>query len=155
MTTGTLTGVRGEADIVGAAGGFVYGTEGKVIATGTLASSTWIAAVFGQFDLSAATLTTAQTACLWGDYGTTLTSGTYADARGIAMTNTTAGILHSQIYLYGGATNLLELATNTGGVGATYVATPTGAVASGALRTLAITIDGTTYHILAAAVYSS
>jgi len=44
---------------------------------------------------------------------------------------------------------------NVGGVGATYVATPTGATPSGALRTLAVNIDGTVYHILAAAVYSS
>ena len=156
MTSGNLVGLRGVVNTVGASGGFLYGTQGKVIDTGTLSGSSWTAGLFGQLDISAATVNAGQMAPIWGDYGST--SGTLTDRTGmygIAMTNTTAAVLASQLYLYGGATVLMSLQTNVGGVGATYVATPTGATPSGALRTLAVNIDGTVYHILAAAVYSS
>ena len=154
QTSGNLVGVRGEVDMVGASGGFFYGTQGKVIPTGTLSGSAWIAGVFGQFDLSGATLTAAQTATLWGDYGTTATAGTYSGARGIAMTNTTAAILNSQMYLYGGATNLLELVDNNALVGATYfVNAGTSAGSAGdttkcnASKALKITVNGTNYWL--------
>jgi hypothetical protein len=154
QTSGNLVGVRGEVDMVGASGGFFYGTQGKVIPTGTLSGSAWIAGVFGQFDLSAATLTAAQTATIWGDYGTTATAGTYSGARGIAMTNTTAAKLNAQLYLYGGATNLLELVDNNALVGATYfVAAGTSAGSAGdttkcnASHVLKITVNGTNYWL--------
>ncbi len=120
MTSGNVVGLRGEVDCVGASGGFLYGVQGKVLPTGTISSSAWVAGVFGQLDLSGATLTSGQTAPIWADYGTTATAGTYTGARMYAGTNTTAAILNSQIYLFGGATNLLELNDNTGLVGATY-----------------------------------
>lgn len=154
QTSGNLVGVRGEVDMVGASGGFFYGTQGKVIPTGTLSGSAWIAGVFGQFDLSGATLTDAQTATIWGDYGATATAGTYAGARGIAMTNTTAAKLNAQLYLYGGATNLLELVDNNALVGATYfVAAGTSAGSAGdttkcnASHVLKITVNGTNYWL--------
>lgn len=153
-TSGNLVGVRGEVDMVGASGGFFYGAQGKVIPTGTLSGSAWVAGVFGQFDLSGATLTSAQTATIWGDYGTTATAGTYSGARGIAMTNTTAAKLNSQVYLYGGATNLLELVDNNGLVGATYfVAAGTTGGSAGdtnkcnASKVLKITVNGTDYWL--------
>jgi hypothetical protein len=154
MTSGNIVGVRGEADIASASGGFVYGVQGKVIATGTLSGSLWAPAVFGQYDISAATLTGAQLAPLWGDYGTTATAGTYAALRGIAMTNTTAAILGAQIYLYGGATNFLDLVDNNALVGPTYfVAAGTSGGSAGdaahcaASKVLKITVNGVNYWL--------
>lgn len=121
MTSGNIVGVRGEADYVGASGGFIYGAQGKIIPTGTLSGSSWNAGVFGQLDISAATINAGQIAPIWGDYGAT--SGTLTDVTGcygIAMTNTTHVICAGQIYLYGGATDLLKLNDNNGLVGATY-----------------------------------
>jgi hypothetical protein len=154
MTSGNIVGVRGEVDYVGASGGFIYGVQGKVFSTGTSSGSVWVAGVFGQFDLSAATPGAAQFATIWGDYGTTATAGTYTGARGIAMTNTTAAILNSQLYLYGAATNLLELDDNHGLSGATYfVAAGTGSGSWGhatvppATFVLKITVNGTNYWL--------
>ena len=154
MTSGNIVGVRGEADIASASGGFVYGVQGKVIATGTLSGSLWAPAVFGQYDISAATISGAQLAPIWGDYGATATAGTYSGCRGVAMTNTTAAILGAQIYLYGGATNLFDLVDNNGLVGATYfVAAGTSGGSAGdaahcaASKVLKITVNGTNYWL--------
>ena len=151
MTSGNLVGVRGEADVVGASGGFIYGVQGKVIPTGTLSGSSWTAGVFGQFDLSAATINAGQIAAVWGDMGASV--GTFTDATGARMfagTNTIASLtLNSMIYLYGKATNLFELS----GSSSTYISTGA-ATPSGDLKKLAITIDGVTHYILAAAVWS-
>jgi hypothetical protein len=150
MTSGNLVGVRGVVNYVGASGGFLYGVEGKLIPTGTLSGSSWNAGVFGQLDISAATINAGQTAPLWGDYGAT--SGTLTNTTGmygIAMTNTTAAILGGQIYLVGGATNLLLLNTNAGLVGPTYVTSGASGTPGGVIKKLAISIDGTTYYIVA------
>lgn len=111
MTSGNLVGVRGVATVVGASGGFIYGTQGKIIATGTLSGSTWSAAVFGQFDISAATINAGQCSALWGDWGATGATATdLSGCRGIAFTNTTSNVLNAQDYRYGNATYLVELA---------------------------------------------
>lgn len=155
MTSGNIVGLRGEVDYISASGGFIYGAQGKIIPTGTLSGSSWNAGLFGQVDISAATINAGQIAPIWGDYGTsshtlTSTTGMY----GIAMTNTTAAVLAGQLYLYGGATNLLLLDTNTGGVGATYVTSGGSGGLSGTIKKLAISIDGTTYYIPCATVVS-
>jgi len=145
MTSGNLVGVRGATTVVGASGGFIYGTQGKAIATGTLSGSVWFTGLYGQLDISAATVNAGQCAAIWGDYGAT--SGTMTDAtgcRGIAMTNTTAAVLNSQLYLYGSATNLLELA----GPGGT-MAFVTGSNGGGADVYLTISINGVPAKIAA------
>ena len=154
MTSGNIVGVRGSVTCVGASGGFIYGTQGKVLPSGTLSGSVWVAGLFGQFDLSAATITNGQLAAVWADYGTTATAGTYTGARMYAGTNTTAAILNSQMYLYGGATNLLELVDNNALVGATYFVTAgTTAGSAGdttkcnASHVLKITVNGTNYWL--------
>lgn len=148
MTSGNLVGVRGEVNVVGASGGFLYGAQGKIIATGTLSGSAWTAGVFGQLDISAATINAGQTAAIWGDYGTS--SGTLTDVtgmRGVAMTNTTAAILHAQDYRYGNATYLLELA-GAGGTLNFYAAAGTSAGSAGdathcaAQQVIAIEVNG-------------
>jgi hypothetical protein len=80
MTSGNLVGVRGEVDLVGASGGFVYGVQGKVIPTGTLSGSVWAPAIFGQYDLSAATINAGQIAAIWGDMGAS--GGVFTDVTG-------------------------------------------------------------------------
>lgn len=153
ITSGNLVGVRGVVTEVGASGGFVYGTQGKVIATGTLSGSSWTAGVFGQFDISSATINAGQTAAIWGDYGAT--SGTITDAsgmRGIAMTNTTAAVLNAQDYRYGNATYLLELA-GAGGTLNYYAAAGTSAGSAGdaahcaAQQVLKIEVNGVAAYI--------
>lgn len=156
MTSGNLAGVRGVVNIKGSStSAFIYGTQGKIIATGTLASGQFQAAVFGQLDISAATINGCQLAALWGDYGTssgTLTSQT--GLYGIAFTNTTAAVPIGQLYLYGGATNLMYLNTNAGQSGTTYfkaAGTSSGSAgyASGcnATEVLVISVNSTTYYI--------
>jgi hypothetical protein len=153
MTSGNLVGVRGAVTLVGASGGFLYGTQGKVIATGTLSGSSWTAGVFGQLDISAATINAGQTAALWGDYGTS--SGTITDGtgmRGVAMTNTTAAVLNAQDYRYGNATYLLELA-GAGGTLNYYAAAGTSAGSAGdaahcaAQQVIKIEINGVAAYI--------
>lgn len=153
MTSGNLVGVRGSVTLVGASGGFLYGTQGKIIASGTLSGSSWTAGVFGQLDISAATVNAGQTACLWGDYGTT--SGTISDAtgmRGVAMTNTTAAVLNAQDYRYGNATYLLELA-GAGGTLNYYAAAGTSGGSAGdathcaAQKVIAIEVNGVAAYI--------
>lgn len=151
MTSGNLVGVRGEVDCVGASGGFLYGAQGKVIPTGTLSGSSWTAGVFGQFDLSAATINAGQIAGVWADMGAS--GGTFTDVTGARMfagTNTISGLtLFAMDYRYGKATNLLEL----DGSSSTYISTG-GATASGTIKKIAISIDGVQYYLQAATVYS-
>lgn len=152
MTSGNLVGVRGSVNYVGASGGFLYGTQGKLIPTGTLSGSSWNAAVFGQFDISAAIVNAGQTAALWGDYGAT--SGTISNAsgmRGVAMTNTTAAVLNAQDYRYGNATYLMELAAS--GTPNYYLAAGTSAGSAGdaahcaAQQVIKIEINGAAAYI--------
>lgn len=155
MTSGNLVGVRGEVDYVGASGGFLYGAQGKLIPTGTISGSSWNAGVFGQLDISAATINAAQMAPIWGDYGAS--SGTLTDQTGlygIAMTNTTAVVTQGQIYLYGGSQNLLYLSTNPGLSGVTYfidAGTSAGSWGNATPPTpskvLRISVDGTQYYL--------
>lgn len=150
ITSGNLVGVRGVVNYVGASGGFMYGTQGKLIPTGTLSGSSWNAGVFGQLDISQATINSGQTAPIWADMGAT--SGTITSATGMRMfagTNTTAATLFAMDYRYGKATNLLEL----DGSSSTYISAG-GATASGTIKKIAISIDGVTYYLQAATVYS-
>jgi hypothetical protein len=156
MTSGNLVGVRGEVDYVGSSGSaYIYGVQGKLIPTGTIASGQFQAGVFGQLNISGATINGGQMAPIWGDYGAT--SGTLTSETGlygIAMTNTTAAVLEGQVYLYGGATNLLLLNTNAGLSGTTYFqAAGSGASSWGhatvppATFVLQISVNGTSYWL--------
>lgn len=155
MTSGNIVGVRGEADYVGASGGFIYGVQGKIIPTGALTGSEWSAGVFGQLDVNAATINGGQISAVWGDWGATgATATSMTGARGFAFTNTTSNILNAQFYMYGPATNLFELDDNSAGYGASYfVAAGTSSGSAGyasgcnASKVLHITMNGTAYWI--------
>ena len=153
VTSGNLVGLRGSVTYVSASGGFFYGVQGKLLPSGTLSGSSWNAGVFGQLDISAATVNAGQTACIWGDYGAT--SGTITNAtgmRGIAMTNTTAAVLNAQDYRYGNATYLTELA-GAGGTLNYYIAAGTSAGSAGdaahcaAQQVLRIEVNGVAAYI--------
>ena len=152
MTSGNLVGVRGEVDLVGASGGFLYGVQGKVIPSGTLSGSSWTAGVFAQFDLSNATINAGQTAPVWADYGAT--GGTFTNVTGARMfagTNTVSGLtLFAMDYRYGKATNLLEL----DGSSSTYISSGGSGAPSGTVQKIAISIDGVQYYIVASTVVS-
>lgn len=147
MTSGNLVGLRGAVSVVGASGGFLYGTQGKLVATGTLSGSVWAAGVFGQMDLSAATINAGQTAPVWADYGAT--GGTFTDVTGMRMfsgTNTIASLtLNAMDYRYGKASNLFELAGDAG----TYITSGAAGTPGGTIKKIAISIDGVTYYIIA------
>lgn len=153
MTSGNLVGVRGVATIVGASGGFVYGVQGKVLSSGILSGSVWAAAVFGQYDISGATINQGQLAPLWGDFGAT--SGTITNAtgvRGVTITNTTAMVINAQDYRYGNSTYLLELA-GAGGTLNYYAAAGTSAGSAGdathcaAQQVIKIEVNGVAAYI--------
>ena len=154
MTSGNLVGVRGEVDVVGASGGFLYGTQGKVIPTGTLSGSLWCAGLFGQFDLSnPAIINGAQLASVWGDWGATGATATdLTGCRGFAFTNTTSNVLNAQDYRYGNATYLLELA-GAGGTLNYYASAGTSAGSAGdaahcaAQKVIKIEINGIAAYI--------
>ena len=154
MTSGNLVGLRGEADVVGASGGFIYGAQGKVIPTGTFTGSVWVAGVFAQFDLShPAVINGAQFASIWGDWGATGATATdLTGCRGIAFTNTTSNVLNAQDYRYGNATYLLELA-GAGGTLNYYAAAGTGSGSAGnsthcaAQQVIKIDINGSAAYI--------
>ncbi len=152
VTSGNLVGLRGEVDMIGASGGFFYGAQGKVIPTGTLSGSSWTAGVFGQFDLSTATINAGQTAPVWADYGAS--GGTFTSATGMRMfsgTNTISTLtLNAMDYRYGKASNLLELAGDAG----TYISSGGAGTPSGTIKKIAITIDGVQYYLLAATTIS-
>ncbi len=151
-TTNSVAGVRGEVDMVGASSGYVYGVQGKVIPTGTLSGSIWAPAVFGQYDLSSATLNAGQIAAVWGDMGAT--GGTFTDVTGARMfagTNTIASLtLNAMDYRYGKASNLFELAGDAG----TYITSGGAGTLSGTIKKIAITIDGVQYYIPCSTVIS-
>ncbi len=153
MTTGNLVGVRGEVDCKSASGGFLYGVQGKVIPTGTLSGSAWTAGVFGQFDLSAATVNAGQCSAIWGDWGATGATATdLTGCRGVAFTNTTSNVLNAQDYRYGNATYLLELA-GAGGTLNYYAAAGTASGSAGnsthcaAQQVIKVEINGSPVYI--------
>ena len=144
--------VMTSGNLVGASGGYLYGVQGKVIPTGTLSGSSWSAGVFGQFDLSNATINAGQIAALWGDMGAS--GGAFTNvtgARGIALTNTISSLtLFAMDYRYGKASNLFEL----DGSSSTYIASGGAGGLSGTIKKIAISIDGVQYYIPAATVVS-
>lgn len=153
MSSGNVVGVRGVVNCVGASGGFIYGTQGKIIATGTLSGSNWAPAIFGQLDVSAATINGGQVAALWGDWGTTGAIATdMTGTSGIKFTNTTANKLNEQINTYGDATFYLNIRGNPGPL-SYYLAAGTSAGSAGdaahcaAQQVLKIVVQGATVYI--------
>lgn len=131
MTSGNLTGVRGAVTTVASSNvsaGFLYGVQGKMIVGGTLSGSVWAPAVFGQLDISAATLSGGQIACLWGDAGTSGATATVANFNMIRLTNTTNTTANAMISSYGKASFWMDGQLNGS---AWYATSGTGAGSAG------------------------
>lgn len=153
MTSGNVVGIRGVVNCVGASGGFIYGAQGKIVATGTLSGSVWAPAVFGQFDVSAATINGGQLSAIWGDWGTTgAIASDMSGTSGIKFTNTTSNVLNSQLDTYGDASFLWNIRGNPGPL-AYYLAAGTSAGSAGdaahcaAQQVLKIVVQGATVYI--------
>lgn len=151
MTSGNVVGVRGVVTVVGTStAAFVYGAQGKMVATGTLASGQFQAGVFGQADFSAATINGGQFAPLWGDFGTSV--GTATDASGmygVAMTNTTGMKIYAQDYRYGDASFWQSLQGSPSFFAAAGTSSGSAGFATGcnAPKVLEINVNGTTYYV--------
>lgn len=145
-----VSGIQGTVALVGASSGSVNGCEGLVDVTGTISGSAKIAGIYGSVDLTGSTVNAAQVCLVQGNLAVAPTVSTdLSKTHGLGITNGTAAVLNSQIYLTGDASYLLETSGLT-----TAVATPGGSGPSGNLRTLKVYINGAAYYILAATTYS-
>lgn len=136
ITSGNIVGVRGEANLTGTVtgGAFIYGTQGKLIVTGTMNhADSRLTAMIAQLDISAGTYTTGQLSALWVDAGATASASAVSTKGGgqfnlLRITNTTAASSNSAILVYADADYLFDL----GGPGgnADWFDAGTGATAS-------------------------
>lgn len=114
MTSGALTGLKGETDMVGASGGTAYGVLGTVVPTGTLSSTEIVAAVAGVLNLAGATINVGTVAGLYANWGVAAAVATdLTKCHGVMFENTSVNKLNSLVYLGGNATYLLELPVGT------------------------------------------
>ena len=132
MTSGySATGVRGIATIAGTITGnaYVYGSQGKFVAGGTIGGQSWVTGTLAQMDLSAATTYTANTGgtmALWVDAGASAHSNAITAAPTLIdlayISNSISGFKpHSAIRFAGDATNLLAVGDWAGGTSADYI----------------------------------
>jgi hypothetical protein len=133
MTSGfSATGVRGLSTISGTITGnaYVYGTQGKVVAGGTIGGQSWVAGILAQLDLSAATTYSANTGgtmALWVDAGASAHANAIAAAPTLIdltyLSNSISGFKpHSFLRCAGDATNLFALGDWAGGTSADWIA---------------------------------
>jgi hypothetical protein len=119
--TGSVAAVRGNTTVASGntvAGGFVYGTQGKVTVKGTLATANFTAGVIGQLDLSAATLTASgPIAAIWGDMGAAMSASAltnHANLNVLQLTNTVAGTpINAAMLIETNATYLMDVSNGT------------------------------------------
>jgi len=133
MTSGNLVGVRGEVTLGGNVSGtaYLYGTQGKII-TGTNTidvGSAYVTGVFGQLDLTGATVTSGYVAGVASDIfgvnaGTVAADLFYGQHAG-------GGTINSMFRAYGKSTYVMQVDTNNGTQAAT---TGTATTASGWLK---------------------
>jgi hypothetical protein len=146
MTSGNLVGVRGNITVGGTVSGtsFLYGTQGKVTSgANTIAASSNVYGLVGQFDFSSAVAITGGTlAPIWADWGassTALTGSAYGSL--IRAQNTTAITLNAMMYLYGKASSVMDIDSNGS---ACVDATAHGSTAAGRLK---ISVNGATAYL--------
>lgn len=143
MTSGNLVGVRGEITLGGNASGtaYLYGTQGKLI-TGSHTiniGSAYAVGVFGQLDLTGATVTSGYVAGVASDiFG--VTSGTVAVDMFYGQ-HAAGGTINSYFRAYGKATASFVIDTNGG---ASASSTGTSTTESGRIKVI---VDGATRYI--------
>jgi hypothetical protein len=116
MTSGNLVGTRGEVTMGGSVSGtaFLYGAQGKIITGANTidVGSGYVAGVFGQLDLTGATVTTGYVCGVASDiFG--VSSGTVA-ADLFYGQHADGGTINSFFRAYGNATSVFEFDTNSG-----------------------------------------
>lgn len=114
--TGSVAAVRGNTTIAAGttiSSGFVYGTQGKITAVGTLASANFTTGVVGQLDFSAITALSGAgpISCIWGDCGASITGSitTAPNLNVLHLTNTTACLINAAIFVETKSTYLLDI----------------------------------------------
>lgn len=143
MTSGNLVGVRGEITLGGNASGtaYLYGTQGKII-TGSNTidvGSSYVAAVFAQYDATGATITSGYNCAVAADiFG--VSSGTKAIDMFYGQ-HADGGTINAYLRAYGKATTVFEFDTNGGAQAGTTESTAT---AAGFLKVI---VDGATRYI--------
>lgn len=144
MTSGNLVGVRGEVTLGGNATGtaFLYGTQGKII-TGSNTidvGSSYVAAVFGQYDATGATITSGYNCGVASDiFG--VSSGTKAIDMFYGQ-HADGGTINSYLRAYGKTTTVFEFDTNGGSQAST--AAVSSATNAGYLKVI---VDGAVRYI--------
>jgi hypothetical protein len=121
---GNVVGVRGVATLDSGAtlnAGYVYGTQGKAVVTGTLTTQSGggiVSGIFGQLDLTSATLTNAgDVAAGYFDMGSAGTAASIANLSGIGINNSTSVVAGQAIRVAttsSGFTNLFRLDDTSG-----------------------------------------
>jgi hypothetical protein len=101
-----------------------------------------LTALLAQLDISAGTYTTGQISALWVDAGATGVAGALGGQFNmVRISNTTVSVPNSHIYVYGVASYLMDLNTNSG----TWAdATAHGGTAAGRIKVLH---NGTTKYV--------
>lgn len=148
IASGLVTGVRGEITLSGtnsAGGAYFYGTQGKLIVTGTMNhADSRLCGLMAQLDISSCTLTTGQLSALWVDAGGTATGAGGGQFNLIRVQNTTAATPNAQIFMYGKASFGFDLYANGGGW-CSSGGTP--GACTGATGWIKIQVEGATRYI--------
>ena len=150
---GSLAAIRGAVTLTTAktiTDGYLYGVQGKAILDGATINngSDHVAGVYAQLSASGTTVTSGHVAILVVS-GQSLPASANVNAIYVESGgNKINAVLQSNV-----ACNFFLDVNNFEACG--IIATPTGAVHSGALRTIKVQIDGGTYYLLASAVVSS
>ncbi len=118
ISGGNVVGARGDATLSGtitAGGAYIYGSQGKLIVTGTMNhADARLCGSIAQLDISAGTYTAGQLSALWVDAGASASASAIATKGGgqfnlLRLTNTTAASSNALIYGYADADYLLDL----------------------------------------------
>lgn len=153
ITSGTLVGARGAVTVTNGvnvgSGVFLYGSQGKLI-TGTATidvGSGFAVGLFGQLDVSGATLTSGHIAAVSGDiFGFNSGSNSYVDM--VYVQAAGGGVINSMFKAFGKATYVFDIGTNVHTQASTSC---TPSAVTGATGGLKVNVDGTTRWIPLAA----
>ena len=143
FTSGNLVGVRGAVTMAAAStvsGGYLYGTQGKLITgTATITAGNQFG-VFGQLDVTGATLTSpGHMAPLSGNtYG--FNAGSSAYLNNLYLENAGGGVINSQIQTFGKSTYWADISTNAHAPEANTTCTPS--AVTGATGGIQVLVDG-------------
>jgi hypothetical protein len=154
MTSGNLVGVRGAVTMATGStisGAYLYGTQGKAVTgTGTF-SGTSLAGIYGQLDVTGGTVSAGNVGAVQANiYGynsgtSTIINAIYTEAAG-------GGVISSHVRMFGKATYVFDIETNTYTPEANTTCTPS--AVTGTTGGIKVRVDGTARWIPLAATCS-